>query len=234
MKKIAFAGTDGRTLLSALVTATAKSDHYQEAFEGIVIRGTPSMPVFCELMNWPVGFIETASNSVSDYTAAIIAASREVETFDAVTSIELADVGICTLPEVAAVAAGPELMVNQVEEVIASELNAGRTPIMLGGEHSLTTGAVRAYHKKFPDLSVLHNLLVYARYFNIKKKLARKRAEELLTFFQLQEKRNKKINTLSGGMRRRLLLARGFINNPEIVILDEPTVGLDPQARHIV
>jgi phosphoribosylamine--glycine ligase len=74
MKKIAFAGTDGRTLLSALVTATAKSDLYQEAFEGVVIRGTPSMPAFCEIMNWPVEFIETASNSVADYTAAIIAA----------------------------------------------------------------------------------------------------------------------------------------------------------------
>ena len=87
--------------------------------------------------------------------AAIIAASREVETYDAATGIELADVGIYTLPEVAAVASGPEQMVNRVEEVIAGELHAGRTPIMLGGEHSLTTGAVRAYHKKFPNLSVL-------------------------------------------------------------------------------
>lgn len=87
--------------------------------------------------------------------AAIIAASREVETYDAATGIELAEVGICTLPEVAAVAAGPEQMVVRVEEVIAAELNAGRTPVMLGGEHSLTTGAVRAYRKKFPKLSVL-------------------------------------------------------------------------------
>jgi len=77
MKKIAFAGTDGRTLLSALVTATAKSDIYQEAFKGVVIRGTPSMPVFCEIMNWPVEFVETASNSVADYTAAIITALKE-------------------------------------------------------------------------------------------------------------------------------------------------------------
>ena len=59
MKKIAFAGTDGRTLLSALVTATATSDIYPETYEGIVIRGTPSMPKFCEIMNWPVAFIET-------------------------------------------------------------------------------------------------------------------------------------------------------------------------------
>ncbi len=87
--------------------------------------------------------------------AAIIAASREVETFDAASGIELADVGIYTLPEVAAVATGPEHMVARVENVIATELAAGRTPIMLGGEHSLTTGAVRAYHKKYPDLTVL-------------------------------------------------------------------------------
>ena len=77
MKKIAFAGTDGRTLLSALVTATAKSDIYPESFEGIVIRGTPSMPVFCKIMNWPVEFVETASNSVADYTTAIITALKE-------------------------------------------------------------------------------------------------------------------------------------------------------------
>ena len=77
MKKIAFAGTDGRTLLSALVSTTAKSDIYPETYTGFVIRGTPSMPVFCELMNWPVTFVETASNSVEDYTAAIIAALKE-------------------------------------------------------------------------------------------------------------------------------------------------------------
>ena len=77
MKKIAFAGTDGRTLLSALVTATAKSDIYPEAFKGVVIRGTPAMPEFCEIMNWPVEFVSTASNSVEDYTAAILAALKE-------------------------------------------------------------------------------------------------------------------------------------------------------------
>ncbi len=81
MKKIAFAGTDGRTLLSALVTATAKSENYQEEFKGVVIRGTSSMPVFCEIMNWPVEFVATASNSVEDYTATIITALKE-ETID--------------------------------------------------------------------------------------------------------------------------------------------------------
>jgi len=77
MKKIAFAGTDGRTLLSALVTATATSDNYPEEFKGVVIRGTPSMPKFCEIMNWPVEFVATASNSVEEYTVAIISALKE-------------------------------------------------------------------------------------------------------------------------------------------------------------
>ena len=74
MKKIAFAGTDGRTLLSALVTGTATSEIYNDKFKGVVIRGTPSMPVFSEIMNWPVDFITTNSNSVEDYTTAIIEA----------------------------------------------------------------------------------------------------------------------------------------------------------------
>jgi phosphoribosylamine--glycine ligase len=77
MNKIAFAGTDGRTLLGALVTATAKSEHFDETFEGIVIRGTPAMPKFCEIMNWPVQFVATVSNSVEHYTEAIIAALKE-------------------------------------------------------------------------------------------------------------------------------------------------------------
>jgi len=76
MKKIAFAGTDGRTLLSALVTATAKSDNHDATFQGVVIRGTPSMPEFCKIMNWPVEFVATVSNSVEDYTGAIIAALK--------------------------------------------------------------------------------------------------------------------------------------------------------------
>jgi phosphoribosylamine-glycine ligase len=76
-KKIAFAGTDGRTLLSALVTGTATSDIYDDEFKGVVIRGTPSMPKFSEIMNWAVAYIATNSNSVEDYTAAIIEALTE-------------------------------------------------------------------------------------------------------------------------------------------------------------
>lgn len=83
-----------------------------------------------------------------------------------------------------------------------------------------------------PDLSVRQNLLLYATYFDISKNEAKKRTNELLEFFELEEKQHAKIQTLSGGMRRRLLIARALINQPKILILDEPTTGLDPQARH--
>ncbi|SFR16011.1 ABC transporter ATP-binding protein [Desulfoscipio geothermicus] len=84
------------------------------------------------------------------------------------------------------------------------------------------------------DLKVLQNLIVYASFFNIPEREARKRALELLDFFGLSDKHDAKVDHLSGGMKRRLTIARALINDPEIVILDEPTTGLDPQARHIV
>ncbi|MGB3683014.1 MAG: ATP-binding cassette domain-containing protein [Rubrobacteraceae bacterium] len=84
------------------------------------------------------------------------------------------------------------------------------------------------------DLKVKENLLVYGRYFDLPKKLALQRAEELLDFVQLTEKSGAQVEQLSGGMKRRLLIARALINDPEIVVLDEPTTGLDPQARHLV
>jgi lipooligosaccharide transport system ATP-binding protein len=85
-----------------------------------------------------------------------------------------------------------------------------------------------------PDFTVIKNLHVYARYFDIPKDQARKRADELLKFFQLEDKRDASIEALSGGMKRRLIMARALINEPKILLLDEPTTGLDPQGRHIV
>lgn len=85
-----------------------------------------------------------------------------------------------------------------------------------------------------PDFTVLKNLQVYARYFDIGKAEATKRALELLRFFQLDEKKDASIYQLSGGMKRRLIMARALINEPKILLLDEPTTGLDPQGRHIV
>jgi len=85
-----------------------------------------------------------------------------------------------------------------------------------------------------PELSVWENLLVYAGYFRMKKDLAQKRAEEILVFMDLKDKSGEVVERLSGGLKRRLTIGRALINRPELLILDEPTTGLDPYARHLV
>jgi lipooligosaccharide transport system ATP-binding protein len=84
------------------------------------------------------------------------------------------------------------------------------------------------------ELTARENLTTYARFFGIPRKVARRRADELLDFVQLTERADSKVEPLSGGMKRRLTIARALVNEPEIVLLDEPTTGLDPQARHLV
>jgi lipooligosaccharide transport system ATP-binding protein len=85
-----------------------------------------------------------------------------------------------------------------------------------------------------PDFTCHGNLVMYARYFDIPAGTAAAKADELLEFVQLQDKRDVLIDKLSGGMKRRLILARALVNAPDVLILDEPTIGLDPQARHLI
>jgi lipooligosaccharide transport system ATP-binding protein len=85
-----------------------------------------------------------------------------------------------------------------------------------------------------PDFTVANNLAVYASYFRLPRHVVEERIPRLLTFAALTERRNDKTEHLSGGMKRRLTIARSLINEPELVILDEPTTGLDPQARHVI
>jgi lipooligosaccharide transport system ATP-binding protein len=84
------------------------------------------------------------------------------------------------------------------------------------------------------ELTVRENLLMYARYFDIPSAVAARRADELLQFVQLSDRAGSEVEPLSGGMKRRLTIARALINEPEMVLLDEPTTGLDPQARHLI
>jgi lipooligosaccharide transport system ATP-binding protein len=84
------------------------------------------------------------------------------------------------------------------------------------------------------ELSVRDNVLIYGRYFDLARAVIRERADELLAFVQLADRRDDRVDLLSGGMRRRLTIARALINRPDVLLLDEPTTGLDPQARHLV
>lgn len=126
-------------------------------------------------------------------------------------------------------------MIASTSQRTSGELTVlGLDPNTHGPQIRAHLGVVPQQDNHDRELKVSENLYIYGRYFGLARKYLKSKIEELLDFAQLQEKRDVKVEELSGGMQRRLTIARGLINEPEILMLDEPTTGLDPQARHIL
>jgi lipooligosaccharide transport system ATP-binding protein len=126
-------------------------------------------------------------------------------------------------------------MITTVSPITEGKLSVfGFDPATEGREIRKRLGVVPQEDNLDLELTVAENLYVYGRYHDMDRARIRQRTEELLEFAQLADRAKSKVEPLSGGMKRRLIIARALINEPELVILDEPTTGLDPQARHLL
>jgi lipooligosaccharide transport system ATP-binding protein len=189
----------------------------------------------------PIALPETAEEPVAVSSAPLVVASALIKDFGTLRAVDSLDFSLYPgelLGLLGPNGAGKTTVMKMV--YCSAEPTAG-TLTVLGcdvrfGQREIKArlGVVPQENNLDPDLSVWDNLMIYGRYFGLPKKSLRGRATDLLGFMELWEKRDVIIDKLSGGMKRRLVIARALLNDPELVVLDEPTTGLDPQVRHLI